>query len=80
MPARRTNATSTIKTCHQCHTVGNRAEWERLRGQRTRGDVGVLEELESNESIVVRGLGILEDAGELLQMARPEDRIKIERG
>jgi hypothetical protein len=39
--------------------------------RRTRSDVGVLEELEGHKAVVVGGLRVLEDAVQLLQVARP---------
>jgi hypothetical protein len=37
------------------------------------GDVGVLEKLEGDETVVAGRLGVLEDVGELLQVARAEE-------
>ena len=42
------------------------------RQDHPRGDVGVLEELERDEAIVVGSLGIFEDVGELLQVPGPQ--------
>ncbi len=39
--------------------------------RRTRSDVGVLEELEGHEAVVVGGLRVLEDVVQLLQVGRP---------
>ena len=45
------------------------------------GDVGVLEEIEGDELVVVGGLGVVEDGAELLEMARPQQVVDVdERG
>ena len=45
------------------------------------GDIGVLEEIEGDELVVVAGLLVVEDAAQLLQMPRPQIMIDVaERG
>ncbi len=44
------------------------------------GDVGVLEQVEGDELVVVRGLGVVEDAAQLLQMAGPQQVLAIGHG
>ena len=43
------------------------------RQDHARRDVGVLHQLEGDEAVVVRRLGILENLGELLEVARAEE-------
>jgi hypothetical protein len=41
------------------------------------GDVGVLEEIEGDELVVVGGLGVVENGAELLEMARPQQMVDV---
>jgi hypothetical protein len=41
------------------------------------GDVGVLEEIEGDEFVVVGGLGVVEDGAQLLEMPWPQQMIDV---
>ena len=41
------------------------------------GDVGILEEIERDEFVVVAGFGVVEDIAQLLQMARPQIMVDV---
>ena len=44
------------------------------------GDARVLQQLEGDEAVVGRGLGVVEDGGDLLEVLRPKEEIDVVEG